>query len=61
MLAVLVKRSIEKRELKKFAGVEADRAFNGSVDWENLRSTLKDRRREKKQLAAAVNKGPTSH
>jgi hypothetical protein len=61
MLGAGVKPSIEKRELKKFAGREADRAFNQSVDWGKLRSMLRDRRREKRQIAAAVSNGPASH
>jgi hypothetical protein len=61
MLGASVKRSIEQRELKKFAGREADRAFNQSVDWDKLRSKLRERRREKRQIAAAVSNGPASH
>jgi hypothetical protein len=61
MLGASVKRSIEKREIKKFAGREADRAFNRSVDWDKLRTKLREHRREKRQIAAAVSNGPVSH
>jgi hypothetical protein len=61
MLGAGVKRSIEKRELKKLAGPEADRVFNRSVDWDKMRSMLRDRRHEKRQIAAAVTNGPASH
>jgi hypothetical protein len=53
MLGASVKRSIEKRELKKLAGVEANRVFGQSVEWDKFRSMLRDRRHEKRQNAAA--------
>jgi hypothetical protein len=60
MLAATVKVSSEKRELRKLAG-EADRVFGQSVDWDKFRTMLRARRREKRQIAAAVSHGPVSH